>query len=72
MFKIIGTKLYFNEWEVATLDPWLRESVRLDLIHELENHTKADIVQTMLRRITDLELALAQTDDRELAGASWS
>ena len=72
MFKIIGSKIFFDQWEVATLDPWLRDSVRMDLTRELEGHTKTEDVDQMLKRISNLEIALTQVDERELWGAKWA
>lgn len=71
MFRVIGDKIYFNEYQVAKIDPWIRDTVRFDLAHELDHHTKAQDVEQMKERIARLEAELAKTSKDELLGAKW-
>lgn len=38
MFRVVNDKIFFNHQVVARIDPWIRDTTREMLVHELENH----------------------------------
>jgi hypothetical protein len=71
MFRVIGSRILFRDQEVAKLDPWLRETVRMDISEELDGHIPVKDASRMIERIADLEAVKFETDTDSLSGAAW-
>lgn len=70
MFKVVGTTIFFNEWEVATIDPWLRDTVRMDLVYELERHLPTADVAAIIERLAKLDIEINRTREESIKG-TW-
>lgn len=72
MFRVVGRKIYFKEWEVAQINIWLRETVLQDLVHELENHIPTRDFDNILERVTRIEREMEELNSKEaLKDTSW-
>ncbi len=69
MFRVVGDKIYFMQWLVARIDPWVRESVRMDLVSELENHVSNENIERLKARLASLQTEIYAEDANEILRA---
>lgn len=55
MFKVIDDTILFRDEPVGKIDPKIRETLRRDVIEELESHVAIEEVENLARKVTDFE-----------------
>lgn len=72
MFKVIDHKLYFRDLKVGNLEGLLGTTLFDSLVYELENHTPVEGVESMIKRLAELEKPEKYGDPAEILGAVWT